>query len=117
DLQQLTQIRGLLFLVAHVLPVQTGVAAVVAPRHDRVAVAGHAGRATVRAAPELGDRDGLPLRAALRDEGADVLAEALCRRSRAIGGVGGNDVEWGPVDALQRERRVAQLPADARADH
>src|SRR5262249_31001366 len=117
DLQQLAQIRGLLILVARVLPVQAGGAPVVDPHHDPSAVACHVGPAPVRAAPDLGARDGLPLRAALRDEGADVLAEALGRRRRAIGGVGGDDVEWGPVDALQRERRVADLPAEPLTDY
>src|SRR5206468_3649100 len=36
---------------------------------------------------------------------------------RPIGGVGCDDVEDAPIDALERQRGVAQLSAEARADH
>jgi len=42
------------------------------------------GRAAVRRTPKLGDRDGLPLCAALRDESADVVAEVRGRRLRPL---------------------------------
>src|SRR5262249_45538444 len=115
-LQQLPQIRGLLVLVAHVLPVQAGGAAVVAPHDDRVAVAGPVGRAAVRAAPQLGDRAGLPLRPALRGEGAGVLAEALGRRRRAIAGLRQDDIERPPIDSFERKRGIADLPTEPLTD-
>jgi len=66
-------------------------------------VAGEVRRAAVRRAPELGYRDGLPLRAPLGNEGADVIAELRGVLFRPIGGVSRDDVERRPVDAFERE--------------
>jgi hypothetical protein len=68
--QQLTQIDRLFVLVADVLAVQSGGGTIVVPHDGRVDVTGHIARTAVRGAPELGGRDGLPLRAPLRDERA-----------------------------------------------
>ena len=84
-------------------PVQPRGPTVVSPHDHRVAGAAHLARAAERGAPELGDRDGFPLRATLRDECANLLAEARGSQGRPAGSIGGDDVERGPVDALQRE--------------
>src|SRR6478752_3261971 len=77
DIEYLTEIRCLLFLIANVLAVQTHGSGAI-PYDERAfdqRVPCPVGCAAVCRTPELGDRHRLPLRATVCDESADVVAE------------------------------------------
>src|SRR6266542_192534 len=65
-------------------------------------------RATVRGAPEFGNRDG----PSLPDGGTNTVAEPVGDLGRPVPGVGRDDVKGRPVDAVERQRGVADLPAE-----
>lgn len=119
DLEHLAQVGRLLGLVAHVLAFQPERRrSRLVPQHDDVAATrAGVGRALVGRAAELGDRYGLALGFALGDEGADELGEPAGDRRVPVAGFGADAVERRPVDALERERGVADLAAESLADH
>jgi len=98
----------LFVLVAGVLAGEPDRPAVLAPFDDRVATAILGRRATVRGAPEFGNRDG----PSLPDGGTNTVAEPVGDLGRPVPGVGRDDVKGRPVDAVARQRGVADLPAE-----
>jgi len=104
-------------LVAYVLAVQLERRRGCLVPHDNIAATrAGVGRALVGRAAELGDDDGLALGFTLGDEGADERGELGGDLRVSVAGVRADVVEWRPVDALERERGVADLAAEPLAD-
>src|SRR2546421_7958925 len=110
DVQQIAQVRGLFVLVAGVVAMQPDRFGTV-PFDDHPATSAQVGRAAVGGAPELGDRDGL----SPSDEGTDAVAVPVGDLLRSIS-IEGDEVEGRPVDALERDRGVADLPSKTLAN-
>lgn len=73
------------------------------------------GAAAVSHAPELGDRHRSFLNTVLCDEGSYHLAELRGCRFYPTPGIGRDDIEERPIDALVRERRVAHSAGETGA--
>src|SRR5262249_50520796 len=107
DVQQLAQVGGLLLLVANIVAVEPDRGSPVVPTHLPAATPAVVSRAAMGSAAELGDCYWL----ALRDQRADALLVDVGDLLRAVE-VDRDDVEWRPVDALERDGGVSDLAAE-----